>query len=228
MRNTPQLDQILENHSAETIIELLAPYITAARQDKINRVVNQRLSGVQVALEHTADPHNLAAVLRSAEAFGLLDIHIITPDIKEVRSHAVTQGAQQWLRLHHYDHLNDFVERKNQLTLHLTASSFDTTQTLDDLPIDGGPICVFMGNESNGLTAEAFAASDSLYTLPMYGMSQSLNLSVATALSMQNLANRRRQHFNGSDLNQAERQRLIARYFLLSVEQRLVDGLLAR
>src|SRR5262245_51531385 len=84
------------------VIDALAPLLSAERLARIDAVVDRRTRAVVVVLEAVDDPRNVAAVLRSADAFGIQEVHLIERDQPFLASRRVTQGAERWLDLIHH------------------------------------------------------------------------------------------------------------------------------
>ena len=217
--------RILELHGPRRVVEVLAPYLTAARRERIDVVLEGRMSGVHVAIESPSDPHNAAAVVRTAEALGALGVHVIAAEGKALHAKATTQGAYHWVHTAHHDSLDSFLERMRRQERRLFGAAMDAELRLDQLPIEA-PLCLLLGNEQRGLSPEARAACEATYRIPMTGMSESLNLSVSAAISLYDVLGRRRARVGSSDLATAERERLQAEYYLRSVDERLARALL--
>ena len=182
----------LEKLGSETIIDKLGRYVSEARIEKIRTVVANRLTTVQVAVENPANIHNALALVRSAEGFGIQGMHLIdVQNRKRPRGRQTTQGATHWMDIHHYKQTRDFIEYAKGEGLTLAGGVPGAEITLSEIPIDR-PLCVVLGNEERGLTEEALSACDIHYSIPMHGMSQSLNLSVSGALTLFDISSRKR------------------------------------
>jgi tRNA (guanosine-2'-O-)-methyltransferase len=212
---------LFAQHPPGSVIEALAPYVTVARQQRIADVVAKRLNSIQVALECPADPHNIAAVVRNCEAFGVVNLHLIKPEQPAPISPGVTQGAHHWIKIHRHDSLTTFLEQRQGLQL--AGACMRGEDELTALPL-ATPLCLILGNEQRGLSQAAREACDFSYRIPMVGMSESLNLSVSTAISLYATTQRRRAQ-GDTDLTPAAAQRLTAEYYLKSVQPRLIAQL---
>lgn len=214
-----------QQFTSQEICNRLAPYLTDTRQERITQVVTGRLSSIHLALEATFDPHNAAAVLRSCEGFGILHCHIIAAQNPEILNKSVTQGCHQWLKIHFYDTFSDFI---CQLApkIHLAGACVNADLSLSQLPIHQ-PLCLLLGNEKDGLSAEAKAACHLHYQIPMDGMSESFNLSVAAGISLYDVTKRKRDVLGKpGDLDQETALELTAEYYKNSVQERLLQQLL--
>lgn len=220
-----ELDRLITRHGPDTVVRTLEGYVSESRKERIEVVLDGRMRGVQVALEAPTDPHNAAAVVRTAEALGALEVHVIGAEPGALHARATTQGAYHWVTTRHHGALGDFLHEVRAGDLFLAGAEMDGATTLDQLPVDR-PVCLLFGNEQRGLSPEARKACDVGFRIPMFGMSQSLNLSVSAAISLYDLLRRRRSLGEQTDLTPDERARLRARYYLRALDDRLIRGLL--
>jgi tRNA (guanosine-2'-O-)-methyltransferase len=218
-------EALVDAHGAERVASALEPYLTEARRARIEAVLDGRMQSVQVAIEAPSDPHNAAAVVRTCEALGALSVHVIAAEARALHARAVTQGSFHWVRTHHHARLDDFVAQARADGLRLYGACMDGSMPVTRLPVDE-PLCLLVGNEQRGLSAAARRACDGLFHVPMVGMSESLNLSVAASISLFEVLRRKRAAGAGSDLDAEQRTRLRACYYLGSVDPRLSHGLL--
>jgi tRNA (guanosine-2'-O-)-methyltransferase len=204
----------------------LAPLLLDERRARIDAAAASRLGGLRVVIENLHDPHNGAAVLRSAEAFGVQQVEVIESTEPFRYSSTVTQGCEKWLDVVRHKTLEAALAGLRAAGLALYAAVPGAAVALDDLDFSR-PAAVMVGNEHDGLTAEAIAAADVRFGIPMYGLTQSLNLSVATALIVERAtALRRRALGAATDLSEEAILALRARFYAASV--RGADAVLAR
>ena len=204
----------------------LGPLLLDERRARIDEAAAARLGGLRVVIENLHDPHNGAAVLRSAEAFGVQRVEVIE-SVEPFRfSSTVTQGCEKWLDLVRHPTLADALAGLRAAGFAIYAAVPGAKTTVDDLDFSR-PAAVMVGNEHAGLTGEAIAAADVPFSIPMAGMTRSLNLSVATALIVERAAAlRRRALGHPGDLDDAAVLALRARFYAASV--RGADLVLAR
>jgi tRNA (guanosine-2'-O-)-methyltransferase len=195
----------------------LAPLLLDDRRARIDSAADARLGGLRVMIENLHDPHNGAAVLRSAEAFGIQRVDVIE-SVEPFRfSSVVTQGCEKWLDVVRHPTLAVAIASLRADGFALYAAVPDAAATVEDLDF-GRPAAVMIGNEHAGLTPEAIAAADVVFGIPMPGMTRSLNLSVATALIAERAAQLRRRAIGRSgDLDDAAVLALRARFYAASV-----------
>ena len=199
--------------TAETVIAALSPLLTDARRSRIDAVVTQRTRRVVPVLDGLIDPHNIAAVLRSADAFGVQDIHVIEHTDPFLASHRVAQGTEQWLDvIRHHDARSCAVHLRER-GYRLLWASMDGEITPENLNRAGRTAIIF-GNEHAGVSVEAERLCDGRYTIPMRGFVESLNVSVANAITLQAATVGR-----SGDLSPGEQLTLRARFMMLSVDR---------
>jgi tRNA (guanosine-2'-O-)-methyltransferase len=204
----------------------LGPLLLDGRRERIDEVIAARLGSLRVAIENLHDPHNGAAVLRSAEAFGIQRV-----DVAETRepfrfSPTVTQGCEKWLDIVRHPTQAAAVAslRGDGFAIYAAVPAADLT--LDELDFTR-PAAILVGNEQVGLSPEAMQTADACFRIPMVGMTRSLNLSVAAALIAERASERRRRVLGTpGDLDEATQLRLRARFYASSV--RGADAVLAR
>jgi tRNA (guanosine-2'-O-)-methyltransferase len=208
------------------VCEVLAPLLLDGRRERIDAAVATRLGGLRVLIENLHDPHNGAAVLRSAEAFGVQRVDVVE-SVEPFRfSSMVTQGCEKWLDLVRHSNTAAALRALRADGMSLYAAVPGAGARLEDLDF-ARPAAVMVGNEHAGLGAEAVGAADACFGIPLYGMTQSLNLSVAAALVIERATARRRQALGrDGDLDDTQKLALRARYYAESV--RGADVVLAR
>ena len=218
------LDGLVQQHGPNTIIERIRPYLTDARCQRIDTVLAARMGDIGVAVESPTDPHNAAAIVRTADAFGVMHVHVIAAEGRALHSKGTTQGAHRWVDTHHHPDLDSFLADVRERDALVCGAWMDAPHTVDEIPADRH-VCLLLGNESRGLSQRAREASRLGYRVEMFGMSESLNLSVTAALSLYNVLQRRRAIVGRGDLDQDTLCQLRARYYLASVDRRLTEGL---
>jgi tRNA (guanosine-2'-O-)-methyltransferase len=208
------------------VCQTLAPLLLDERRARIDAAAAARLGGLRLAIENLHDPHNGAAVLRSAEAFGVQRVDVIE-SVEPFRfSSTVTQGCEKWLDVVRHPTLAEAVAALRGGGFAIYAAVPGVATTVDDLDF-ARPAAVMIGNEHEGLTGAAVGAADAVFGIPMLGMTRSLNLSVAAALIVERAAQARRRALGRpGDLDDAAVLALRARFYAASV--RGADVVLAR
>jgi tRNA (guanosine-2'-O-)-methyltransferase len=208
------------------VCAVLGPLLLDERRARIDDAASRRLGGLRMVIENLHDPHNGAAVLRSAEAFGIQRVEVVESQEPFRFSSTITQGCEKWLDLVRHPTTTAALAalRANGFALYAAVPGADAT--IDDLDF-ARPAAVLVGNEHTGLGAEAVAAADVRFGIPMPGMTRSLNLSVAAALIAERAAALRRAALGRpGDLDDAAVLALRARFYAASV--RGADVILAK
>jgi tRNA (guanosine-2'-O-)-methyltransferase len=203
-------------------IEILGPFVSEARKERIDAVLAQRLGGLTVVLANLHDPHNGAAALRSVEGFGLTALHVVEETEPFKFSSKVTQGCEKWVDIRRHRDFAACARALHDQGFALYAALPPGEATLDVDALDQTPpkkTALVFGNEHAGLTPEAIAACDGAFTIPMQGFTGSFNLSVSVALGVFACARRRRAALGGGgDLDPETIVQLRARWYTLSVD----------
>jgi tRNA (guanosine-2'-O-)-methyltransferase len=223
--NYDELDKYIDALGAERVVSGLAPFLSEPRKLRIERVVSARLASVHVAVECPEDPYNAAALVRTAEAFGILNVHVVGAEHGTLHARKTTQGSFNWLHTKHHVEFADLLHGLRVRGVRLCGAVMDAGSAIEDVPVDT-PFCLLFGNESTGLSAEALSACDLRFRVPMVGMSESLNLSVSAAIAMYVTSSALRARLGAaSDLDAEAALRERARYYARSVDLRLLRGL---
>ncbi len=203
------------------VVARLAPYLTPARQARIDAVLGARVASLQVALEAPQDPHNAAAVVRTAEALGAGTVHVVAAPPRTLESRRITRGAFYWADTREHADWPSFMASV-PLGMRIVGACVGTaTMTLAEVPVDA-PLCVVFGSEKTGLSPAAVAACEHHFAIPMVGMVESLNVSVAAGIALYELLARRRLAIaQAGDMDAQELAVMRARWYAKAVDPRL-------
>lgn len=206
-------------HDAAEVLRVLGPMVTDARRARLEQVVARRIASVALVLEDIADPHNASAALRSADAFGVQEVHVVG-ERAFVASRHVAKGTHRWLDVHREVSPVDAVRGLQSRGFRVFYASMEGTLRPAELPAIERVALVF-GNEHRGPTPAMREACDGGYAIGMRGFVESLNVSVAVAISLHAATAGRE-----GDLDGDARQALLARYLMASVHDS--EAVLAR
>lgn len=179
---------------SQAIIDVLEEFVSENKQAHINRILQLRTKHVTMVFEDIDKPHNVSAVLRTAECMGIQDLHFIKNRKGYSVNPLITQGAAKWVTLNHYDQSDDNVSdcfnslREKGYKVYAT-SLHETSRSVYDLDPNDKTAIVF-GTESDGITPEVGEKADGLVHIPMSGFTESFNLSVSAAICMTVLKSR--------------------------------------
>jgi tRNA (guanosine-2'-O-)-methyltransferase len=197
-------------------------FLVPGRKARIDEVVASRTRTLTVVMEAFCDPQNVNAVLRTCEAFGVQEIHVVEGPMKPYdRNKKISQNADKWLDVRRWKTTAECLGHLKAEGFRLYATHLgEASRPLADLSFAGKVALVF-GNENRGVSDEALALADALYAIPMLGFVQSLNVSVAAAVSLFRAVERRvAERGRHGDLAPEDAQALRERFYVLAVKQR--------
>jgi tRNA (guanosine-2'-O-)-methyltransferase len=206
------------------MVAALSEILSDGRRARLDQVAAARLSGLAVVLEHLHDPHNGGAAVRSLEACGVLELRVVGGGLRF--SERVTQGCEKWLEVVEDPDIDTTARALKARGFRLYAAVPGAQTPLEALdPLE--PAAFLIGNEHAGLSPRALELADVRYAIPLHGFSQSVNLSVAAALTVYTHATRRRAALGrAGDLDEAALLALRARYY--ACELRGADAIVER
>jgi tRNA (guanosine-2'-O-)-methyltransferase len=193
------------------VSDALRPLLTDERLARIETVLSRRTRSVAVVLDGLIDPHNVSAVLRSADAFGVQEVHIIEAADPLVASTRIAKGAERWLDLIRHQSAEACIK-----ALHARGfRAYIAEAAGDHHPADlrsAGPVAIIFGNEHAGVSSKLRRLADGTFAIPMRGFVESLNVSVAAAITLYAATEGK-----PGDLSDADKADLRARFMMLSV-----------
>lgn len=182
------LEDLLDHIPAD--VHEKAASVLPRRIARCLEVLDARVHGIAVAAEAVYRRHNVSAILRSAEAFGIHEAHLITNDFHP--SLGAAKGGERWLDLRFQESTevwaNEMKERGHAIYV---ADLSEDAYTPETVPVDR-PLSILFGGELAGVSEVAHAHADGVVCVPMVGVTQSLNVSVAAAVTLNRVAERRR------------------------------------
>lgn len=176
------------------LLEFLIRFITDERKQRFEEVLQYRTRHVAVVLEDIFQPHNASAVLRSCDLRGVQDIHIVENNNPYEVNPDVVLGSTKWLNLYHYNKAKfntpEAFGQLHELGYKIVATCPHRDDfTPDSLPLDQ-PVALVFGTEKLGLSDYAVENADMHVRIPMFGFTESYNISVSAALLLYSLTNR--------------------------------------
>lgn len=198
-------------------LDTLVARLTPSRRDRMLEAAAQRMKGLTVVLEALYDPGNRGAILRSAEANGLLDVHVVRPEVaRKSNARAVSRGAEKWLRTAHWPDATTCCDDLRGRGFRIFAADLTAARPLSTIDFSR-PTALVFGNEHEGISDAMRAACDGTFVLPMRGFVQSYNVSVAAAIAIQHARGARERAVGATtDLTPGERDALFERWVRLA------------
>lgn len=184
--------------------------MTAERYQKIRGLLSKRQADLTLLLEEVHKPHNVAAIIRTADAVGVHKVHAVWEANLEMRT-GTSMGSHVWVNTQTHATTAHAIEHFQQQNMQVLVTNIDE-RAVDFREIDYTiPTAIILGQEKSGATQDAIALADKSILIPMVGMVQSLNVSVAAALIMYE-AQRQRQNagmYEQHSLSEDECQRIL-------------------
>jgi len=185
------LDQIEDK---EALLQYLRQYMTDERSIRFREVLKFRTRHFTLAVEDVFKERNASAIVRTADCFGIQDVHIIENQNEYQISENISKGAEKWVNVHIYDDRSNntgacISDLKNMGYQIIATSPRSSGSSPDDFDISKKS-AFFLGGEKEGLTDEVFDKADGYIRIPTYGFTESYNISVAGALLLYNLTRR--------------------------------------
>lgn len=184
--------------------------MTPERKEKIDALLNKRQNDLTVVLENVFDPHNISAVMRTCDAVGMMEMYIIKSKLPTRKrwNDRSSASANKWMVLHYFEDAKTCFEavRKKYPNIYCTHLN-EEAKSLYELNFTQ-PTALVFGNEHEGVTEEALSYCNGNFIIPQAGIIQSLNISVACAVSMYEAYRQKEvaghyQHKKITDLEQA-------------------------
>jgi tRNA (guanosine-2'-O-)-methyltransferase len=140
-----------------------------------------------VVTEDVYQLHNTSAVMRSCDVFGIQDLHVVEDDLGNRIDKEIALGAQKWVSLNRYDTISTCIDTLRKQGYQIIATSpHSNSQLLHDFDVSKRT-AFFFGKEDTGLSDEVFSKADGSLKIPMYGFTESLNISVSVAIILQHV-----------------------------------------
>ncbi len=191
--------------------------LTDERRELLRRIVSQRLRHFTLVLEDLKDPHNISAVIRTCEVFGLQDVHVIN-EVNPYRvGKSVLKGSYKWLDIHCYARRLRCLDDLRNKGYRIAVASTAATEYLDEMDLSA-PTAFYLGSESMGNHPETLARADVHFKIRQYGLTESMNVSVCAGVLVANLERWVKDHGREQyALSQADQNKLLSDFFERSV-----------
>lgn len=179
-----------ELYKSEDYRKYLEDFITENRKLKFDEVLENRTKHFCIAVEDVYQLHNTSAVMRSCEVFGIQDLHMIEQKFSKTIDKEIALGAEKWVDIYRHSSTQNCLDSlKNQGYQIVATTPHADAHTLDDFDISK-PSAIFFGTEKNGLSQEIMDQADAYIKIPMYGFTESLNISVSAAIVINSITNK--------------------------------------
>lgn len=180
-----------------TDLEELYKLISENKKQKIENISKERTYHITIVLENITNTKDISAVLRTCECFGIQNIHIIDTSENNKINIGVAMGSFKWLNINYYNNVNDCINylKNNQYDI-VALSHKNSNCLLEEINISN-KFAICIGSEENGLSDEFLILSNYISKIPIYGNSESYNISSSAGISIYSIIRR----LKNSDIN---------------------------
>ncbi len=211
-----------DKRERDYILGHLQKMISEERWQKFQYILSQRTHYITVVLEDIFQPHNASAVIRTCELMGIQDLHIIENRNPYEVNRDIVVGSDKWINIHKYNRhdqntLQCFKQLRNKGYRIVATSPHKNDVLITELPLDQKTALV-LGNEGDGLSETAIKNADAFVKIPMYGFTESYNISVSAAICLYELTDRLRKETNDWQLTNEEKEILLLDYALKTIK----------
>ena len=174
------------------IAEYLKEFVVNERRELFEAKIKERTQHLTIVLENIFQGRNISASIRSADCFGIQDVHVIENDNFFNDDSEVSMGAEKWITTKRYNqYKHNSIEAIKKLRAEgyqiIATTPHETDCSLYDLEITEKKIALFFGSEIKGCSKQTLELADKKIKIPMYGFTESYNISVSVSLCLQHL-----------------------------------------
>ena len=211
----------MDKETRNKFIEFVEVYVQEDRKAKFKKVLDERTKYITVVIEDPVRSQNASAVVRTCDCFGIQETYIIENQYEYTINPLVLKGANQWVNIHKFNKKeNNTLDCINKLKSEgyriIATSPHANDIDLDQLDVKKGKIALIMGNEREGISNIVKEHADEFVKIPMVGFSESFNISVSTAICLNQLTTQLRKSEIPYHLTQDEKEELFADWCLKS------------
>ncbi len=182
--NTPGLFDKYTIEQKQKLYETLSEFYSDNKRELFDRLVQHRTKHIAVVLEDIYQSHNASAVLRSCDCFGVQDVHVVESRNQFNPAEDVAVGSSKWIDYYKHNNIQEAYNHLHDKGYRIIATLPHENDTMiGDLDLSR-PVALVFGTELTGLTQEAINGADGYVKIPMYGFTESFNISVCAALSL--------------------------------------------
>lgn len=171
----------------------IEPFLTDSRKELFDQLLSERTRHITIAVEDVFHEHNSGALIRTAECFGVQDIHIMEDENKFKVMRGMAKGSEKWVSINYYkgkEGVHDCVNGLKNEGYTIVAATPHEKEVLLPEYVPNQKTAFFFGSEKTGVRPEILNAADYHLRIPIYGATESFNVSVSAALILQNMRNK--------------------------------------
>ncbi len=171
----------------------LQTFLTERRNNLFQKVLSERTRHFTVVTEDVFQLHNTSAVMRTCDVFGIQDLHVVEEKVSKRIDKEIAMGAQKWVDFKRYSSIKDCIKTlKNSGYQIIATTPHDNSTLLHDFDVSKKS-AFFFGREMDGLSGKVMNEADGFLKIPMYGFTESLNISVSAAIILQSVVTKMKQ-----------------------------------
>ena len=172
------------------LLAYLEGYLTEERKQRFLEVLQHRTKHITIAIEDVYQMHNTSAIIRSCDVFGVQEVHVVEDRFAKRLDKNIAMGAEKWVDVYRYQSTADCIANLKQQGYQIIATTPHNNSTLLPEFYPDQKSAIFFGTEKEGLSDVVMHQADGFLKIPMVGFSESLNVSVAAAIIIQDLAHK--------------------------------------
>ena len=200
------------------LLEHLLSFLTDRRKNLFDEVISKRTRHFTVATEDVYQLHNTSAVMRSCDVFGVQDLHVIEEKVSKKIDREIAMGAQKWVNINRHNSTKECIDNLKENGYQIIATTPHNNSTeLKDFDISKKS-AFFFGKEKEGLSDIVLEAADGYLKIPMYGFTESLNISVSAAIILQTLITRLKDSDVVWELSELEKNEIKLQWAKMSIK----------
>ena len=205
------------------LIEHLSQFLTEERLHLFHEKLKERSNRITLVLEDVFQSRNISAAMRSADCFGIQNIHIIENKNNFVKDKSVSLGAGKWINIKQYNKeenntINCLKKLKKEGYQIIATSPHNTNISLDEIDVKNNKIAIILGTELTGLSEKALSFADKRMKINMYGFTESLNISVSAAICCQSISSKMRKETTGWEVTEEEKTDILLNWIRNSIK----------
>ena len=205
------------------LVQYLKEFVVDERRELFEEKIQQRTKHITVVLENIFQGRNISASIRSADCFGVQDVHVIENDNIFNDDSEVSMGADKWVTTTIYNQEEDNTTKaikklKEEGYQVIAATPHNTDCDLYDIEISEQKIALIFGAEVRGCSEQTLKLADKRMKIPMYGFTESFNISVSVSLSLQHLTYKMRNSTVNWKMSQAQQDETFLQWLRNSIK----------
>jgi len=206
----------------QQLINYFNQFVSEHKKELFGRLIKHRTRYLTLVLEDIYHPHNASAVLRTCDCFGIQDVHIIENDNLYEINPDVALGSSNWLTMNRYNETNNntlaainLLKKQGYRIVATTPHTNDVN--LEDFDLTKGKAALFFGTEMRGVTNLVLENADEFLKIPMYGFTESFNISVSASIILHHLTYKLRNSALNWQLDEVEKQEVMLNWLKVAI-----------